>query len=206
MAAAQPTTQVVEYYTTDAIGSVRAVTKQVNGQWQVVTRHDFMPFGEEVSPQVPPHDKRLFTGKERDHETGLDYFGARYYRANLGRFSTVDPELNVKDALVDPHRWNRYAYARDNPLRWVDHDGRDIWLADGVSKRDARFIRKALVEYVRRPDGRAKFDKLAGDNAHTVVLKTGSLNDAEQLKAAQSAQKPIAVTFGSTDRAVASRR
>ena len=49
-ALAQTTTQVVEYYTTDAIGSVRAVTKQVNGQWQVVTRHDFMPFGEEVAP------------------------------------------------------------------------------------------------------------------------------------------------------------
>ena len=65
LAVAQTTTQVVEYYTTDAIGSVRAVTKQVNGQWQVVTRHDFMPFGEEVSPQNPPQDKRLFTGKGR---------------------------------------------------------------------------------------------------------------------------------------------
>jgi hypothetical protein len=52
-ALAQTTTQVVEYYTTDAIGSVRAVTKQVNGPWQI-THHDFMPFGEEVTPQVPP--------------------------------------------------------------------------------------------------------------------------------------------------------
>jgi RHS repeat-associated protein len=53
------------------------------------------------------------------------YFGARYYRANLGRFTTVDPELNVNAALLDPQRWNRYAYARNNPLRWVDLDGRD---------------------------------------------------------------------------------
>ena len=50
-------------YTTDAIGSVRSVTKQVNGEWTVVTRHDFMPFGEEVAPPPPPSDKRLFTGK-----------------------------------------------------------------------------------------------------------------------------------------------
>jgi RHS repeat-associated protein len=127
MAAAQTTTQVVEYYTTDALGSVRAVTKQVSGQWQVVARHDFMPFGEELSPQVPPPYKRLFTGKERDSETGQDYFGARYYRADLGRFVTVDPELNMKDALVDPQRWNRYAYVRNNPLRYTDPDGRDIW-------------------------------------------------------------------------------
>jgi RHS repeat-associated protein len=125
-ALAQTTTQVVEYYTTDAIGSVRAVTKKVNGQWQV-THHDFMPSGEQVSPPYPSPDKRLFTGKERDAETGQDYFGARYYRTDLGRFTTVDPELNIKDALVDPQRWNRYAYVRNNPLRYVDPDGKDIW-------------------------------------------------------------------------------
>jgi len=102
------------------------VTKRVDGVWQVVSRHDFMPFSEEVAPPPPPSDKRLFTGKERDSETGMDYFGARYYRANLGRFSTVDPELNVKEALVDPQRWNRYAYVRNNPLKYVDPDGRDI--------------------------------------------------------------------------------
>ena len=103
---------------------MRAVTKQVNGTWQVVARHDFMPFGEEVAPPIPPQDKRLFTGKERDSETGLDYFGARYYRADVGRFTTVDPELRIKDALVDPQKWNRYAYVQNNPLRYVDPDGR----------------------------------------------------------------------------------
>ena len=103
---------------------MRAVTKQVNGQWQV-TRHDFMPFGEEVSPQNPPQEKRLFTAKERDNETGMDYFAARYYRTGVGRFTTVDPKLNVKETLVDPERWNRYAYARNNPLIYIDPDGRD---------------------------------------------------------------------------------
>ena len=146
MAAAQSTTQVVEYYTTDAIGSVRAVTKQVNGQWQVVARRDFMPFGEEVSPQVPPPYKRLFTGKERDAETGQDYFGARYHRANLARFTTVDPELNVKEALVDPQRWNRYAYVRNNPLRYVDPDGREIVCATaGCLEARAQAANTAVV-------------------------------------------------------------
>jgi hypothetical protein len=49
VALAQATTQVVEYYSTDALGSVRAVTKKVGTSWQV-TRHDFMPFGEPPSP------------------------------------------------------------------------------------------------------------------------------------------------------------
>ncbi len=123
-ALAQIPTQVVEYYHTDVLGSVRAVTKQVNGEWQVVARHDFMPFGEEVAAPIPPQDKRLFTGKERDSETGQDYFEARYLRATAGRFTTVDPKLNVKETLVDPQRWNRYAYALDNPLRYVDTNGK----------------------------------------------------------------------------------
>ena len=125
LAAAQTTTQVVEYYATDALGSIRAVTKQVNGQWEVVTRHDFMPFGEEVAPPVPPQDKRLFTGKERDSETGQDYFEARYYRANLGRFGSPDPVVANTLRLVSPARWNLYGYAKSSPLSYVDVDGRD---------------------------------------------------------------------------------
>ena len=125
-ARAQIPTQQVEYYHTDALGTVRAVTKQVNGQWQVVARHDFMPFGEEIAPPTPPQNKRLFTGKERDSETGMDYFGARYLRADLGRFTTMDPVYTWSENLVDPQRWNRYSYVRNNPLRWTDPTGEAI--------------------------------------------------------------------------------
>lgn len=115
---------MIEYYHTDALGSVRAVTKQVNGQWQVVARHDFIPFGEEVAPPPAPADKRLFTGKERDTETGLDYFQARYLRVAVGRFTTVDPIMAIERNLLDPQQWNRYTYVTNNPLRYVDPDGR----------------------------------------------------------------------------------
>jgi RHS repeat-associated protein len=54
------------------------------------------------------------------------YFGARYYASQTGRFTTVDPYLDVQKALVDPQQWNRYAYVRNNPLRYVDPDGRAI--------------------------------------------------------------------------------
>ena len=113
--------QVVEYYDTDAVGSIRVVTDAAGA---VVARHDFLPFGEELSPQAPPHDKKLYTGQERDFETGQDYFRARYYRADLGRFTTVDPLMTIEEDLVDPQRWNRYVYVQDNPLRYVDPDGR----------------------------------------------------------------------------------
>lgn len=113
------TWQVVEYYDTDALGSIRIVT---DAQGQIVARHEFLPFGEELSPQTPPRDKKLFTSQERDVETGQDYFGARYYRAGLGRFTTVDPG-HVNGAVEDPQSWNAYAYARNNPLRFIDAEG-----------------------------------------------------------------------------------
>jgi RHS repeat-associated protein len=79
-------------------------------------------------------DKRLFTGKERDAETDLDYFGARYMRAGVGRFTTIDPAMTIEANLVDPQRWNRYAYVRNNPLRWVDPDGRNACGTNDDSK------------------------------------------------------------------------
>ena len=114
----------VVYYHTDAIGSVRMITSETGA---VIGRYDYLPFGELV-PIVPPApaDPRQFAGKERDAETGLDYFGARYYRKESGRFTTVDPVMNIEAALTDPQRWNRYAYSLNNPLRYIDPDGAEI--------------------------------------------------------------------------------
>jgi RHS repeat-associated protein len=79
-----------------------------------------------VCGTAPVGQPKRFTGKERDTETGLDYFGARYYGANVGRFTAIDPVYTWQENLVDPQRWNRYAYARNNPLKYVDPDGRAI--------------------------------------------------------------------------------
>jgi RHS repeat-associated protein len=65
-----------------------------------------------------------FTGKERDAESGLDNFGARYNASTMGRFMTPDPLLN-SGRPWNPQTWNRYAYALDNPLVYVDPDGED---------------------------------------------------------------------------------
>ncbi|MGC4081274.1 MAG: RHS repeat-associated core domain-containing protein [Vicinamibacterales bacterium] len=112
------------YYDADAIGSVRLVT-DANGA--VVERHDYLPFGTEWSPSgdgdLEKHKVR-FAGKEHDVENALDYFGARYYQSQTGRFTSVDPGLDIQAALLNPQRWNRYAYVSNNPLRKVDPDGR----------------------------------------------------------------------------------
>jgi RHS repeat-associated protein len=64
-----------------------------------------------------------FTGKERDGETGLDYFGARYMSSAQGRF--MSPEAPFADQKPeDPQSWNLYGYVRNNPLRFIDPTGR----------------------------------------------------------------------------------
>jgi RHS repeat-associated protein len=194
--------EVVEYHHVDAIGNVRAVT---NGAGQVVERHDYLPFGEECTtgtcasnPGLNGGQPRKFTGKERDAETGLDYFGARYYGSKIGRFTTTDPAYTIQENLVDPQRWNRYAYARNNPLRYVDPDGRAVRLASSVKGSDASFVRNALIDYVRRPGGREQFGKLSGDE-RTITLAVGSLNDTNALARAQREHKSIQIRFAETD-------
>ena len=114
------TLQVVEYDHLDAIGSVRAVT---DADGNVIARHDFLPFGEELAPQTPPADERLFTGQVRDFGTGLDYFHARQLRADLGRFTTPDPLTDL--AWTDPTLGasNAYGYVGANPLGFTDPMG-----------------------------------------------------------------------------------
>jgi RHS repeat-associated protein len=68
----------------------------------------------------------FLTQKERGNETGLDYFGARYYASVQGRFTSYDPVFVTALRLVDPQRLNLYSYARNNPLKFVDPDGNDI--------------------------------------------------------------------------------
>ena len=69
----------------------------------------------------------LFTGKERDAETGLDFFGARYFSAAQGRFTTPDwsarPVPIPYADISDPQTLNLYAYVRNNPLSRADADG-----------------------------------------------------------------------------------
>jgi RHS repeat-associated protein len=60
--------------------------------------------------------------KERDNETGLDYFGARYYASTLGRFTSADPLL-ASGRTSMPQSWNRYSYVLNNPLKLIDPTG-----------------------------------------------------------------------------------
>lgn len=82
----------------------------------------------------------FLTRKERDSETGLDYFGARYYSSFHGRFTSVDPGSFVP---ADPQSWNRYPYTQNNPLKFTDPTGEELYItgdyADGIVTDLERF-------------------------------------------------------------------
>ncbi len=91
------------------------------------------------------------TGKERDNETGLDYFGARYYSGAQGRFTSPDPKMFSRPA--DPQQWNKYSYVRNNPFVYVDPDGRDLHIVVTNQVVGSSYVNKYTSSEMRRNPG-----------------------------------------------------
>jgi RHS repeat-associated protein len=155
----------VQWTVADHLGTPRMVVDRTGGSFVQdmpttkkivgVSRHDYLPFGEELAAGVEGRTtqqgyggsdgvRQSFTGYEKDDETGLNFAQARYHSPTQGRFTSVDPfnpilefrpdpeddeeeqeevEQQFNDYLGQPQHWNRYAYALNNPLAYVDRDG-----------------------------------------------------------------------------------
>lgn len=87
----------------------------------VLWKEAYSPFGERIiTPATGGKGGQWFQGKLQDTDTGLNYFGARYYDPTIGRFYATDPQAFNEGSH---HSFNRYAYANNNPLRYTDPDG-----------------------------------------------------------------------------------
>ncbi len=131
-----PSGNGTSYLTSDHLGSTRVVTSaaDINGNVTVKARYDYLPFGEEIGSDrgsralvtgygAAEGTRQKFTQKERDSESGMDFFATRYYASAQGRFTAIDPIYFQKEMLVDPQRFNLYVYTRNNPLRFIDPTG-----------------------------------------------------------------------------------
>lgn len=129
----------LRWLVTDQLGTPRMIFSE-SGALNAVSRHDYLPFGEELLAPTGGRTsqqgygsvdnvRQKFTGKERDNESSLDYFLARYYSSMQGRFITVDPE-NAGSRPSEPQSWNAYSYAGGNPVTFTDPDGREYLLCD----------------------------------------------------------------------------
>ncbi len=127
-------------------------------------RLDYLPFGEEIPqgiggrsslyptgvyPSTPDQVEAKFTDKLRDAETGLDFFGARYYSGPEGRFTSADAVFADQHA-DSPQSWNLYSYVGNNPLCAVDPTGKGmtsdiLW---GIAKGTGQFVANSFMPYM----------------------------------------------------------
>lgn len=108
------------YYHTDILGSPLAATTHPNGTlWW---KESYKPYGEKWINNILGRNSNnvWFAGKVEDSESGLSYFGARYYDPILGRFMSPDP---IEPDPNNIHSLNRYAYSNNNPHKYIDPDG-----------------------------------------------------------------------------------
>jgi RHS repeat-associated protein len=119
---------------------------------------------------------QLFTGKERDNETGLDYFGARYLSATNGRFTSPDPHGG---RVGHPQTMNRYSYVVNNPLVFVDPSGLECLYLN--SKNEVQLVTDVSRENCGKTGGYyikgvATDIKVEIVNGHREVLLSGTTN------------------------------
>ena len=115
---------LVYYYFSDHLSTASVITDSAGG---IKAESDYYPWGGELQIYNNFNNTYKFTGKERDSETSLDYFGARYYDGALGRFLTPDWETKATPIpyahFDDPQSLNLYAYVENGPTMKRDADG-----------------------------------------------------------------------------------
>ena len=118
-------TEEITYIHTDISGSPMAATDAAG---TILWRESYRGYGERWMNQPASYQQnQWFHGKELD-ATGMQYFGARYYDPEIGRFTGIDP---VGFQEENPHSFNRFAYGNNNPIKYKDPDGNNATTAFG---------------------------------------------------------------------------
>lgn len=179
------------YLFTDHLGSTRLQVAQdgaVQGWW------DYAPFGEMVRGELGGRNavngfpyggsatSVMFTGKERDSETGLDYFGFRYMSAAQGRFTSPDPINLTSKRLINPsNTLNKYIYAANNPLLYVDPTGRDITVFYRAPSGSGDFGH-VLLAVTNQATGAVRFADYYAAAGKTAMPGSGEMNQGMTAK------------------------
>jgi RHS repeat-associated protein len=120
----------VRFYFQDHLGGVNVVTDSAGSSIELT---EYKPFGEFSRHEKYGGNENVawyyFTGKPLDDETGLMFYGARYYSPLLGRFITPD---SLIPAPGNPQALNRYSYVYNNPVAFTDPTGNFPWLAFAI--------------------------------------------------------------------------
>ena len=146
----------------DWLGSERFRTPYVPSTNETCTN---LPFGDGMNCSGTDVSPMHFTAKERDSESNLDNFGARYDSSSIGRFTSPDPMGGHQE---DPQTLNKYAYVRNNPTTLTDPTGLDIWL-QGCGKENTSTCQNNYVGTTDK-DGNFTRTHLTGDQTQDATL------------------------------------
>ena len=141
---------------TDWLGTKRMqLSEQVSGTTATVSVGEqctSLPFGDGLNCTGSDVNQLHFTGKERDTESGNDYFDARYYASSMGRFLSPDDPILYQDK-EDPQTWNLYNYVGNNPLNRVDPNGHLTVIVPGTGftssdwNMNMKLVQEARAEF-----------------------------------------------------------
>ena len=154
----------IYFYHGDHLGSASWITDSSSVPIQYI---HYAPYGELLANQAPySYDERFkFTGKERDSETGYDFFGARYYWSDYAHFITPDPLLDNDPGI------SSYAYCRWNPMMFIDPDGKE---KIGFFRNDQRAEKDFVKSF--SDDGRLHVFMHANENGVQAVMNEKTIN------------------------------
>ena len=161
----------VYYYYADHLGTSRLITDSTG---TVCYDADYFPWGgeQDVYVNTCPQNYK-FTGKERDPDMGVDYFGARFYHYTMARFYSPDWSAKIEPVpyskLDDPQSLNLYAYVRNNPLSRTDPDGHEVDLDKNAKKLLLKNVSKAErkeFQVTKDADGKSVLSLKPGADAN----------------------------------------
>jgi RHS repeat-associated protein len=139
----------VKFYFSDNLGSASVITNN-QGAMPPLAESDYYPYGAEIVITSGDSNHYKFTGKERDSESGLDNFGARYYGSSMGRFMSPDwaarPTAVPYAVYGDPQSLNLYTYVRNNTLNRSDPDGHNSEFPAGCQTDDDKCVNRNTQE------------------------------------------------------------
>jgi RHS repeat-associated protein len=176
----------VQWLVTDHLGTPRMIADQT-GSLAGVRRHDYLPFGEELFAPTGGRTAALgyatvtadgvrqqFTQKERDVETGLDYFGPRYYGNIQGRFLSPD---SYAGNTRNPQTFNLYSYVLNNPIAYTDPTGHIPQKCDEACQQRQREVAEARRQ--AKQDGVDTTTITTNQNKDQPVLEPGQIFQRE---------------------------
>jgi RHS repeat-associated protein len=189
----------VSYYFSDHLKTASVITDAAGN---IKAESDYYPWGGELQFVNNDSNHYKFTGKERDTETNLDYFGARYYSNGLGRFLTPDwsavPVPVPYADLTDPQSLNLYNYVRGIPTTHFDIDGHEWKLWQDIKKGLSEISVKA--KFGVGVGGKVGGEATAGISGRAELAIKGNVEfsgSEGRVKASTSVEGGVSVGVGS---------